>query len=104
MALITITMHWKSDDWFDKCADYLYEQFLCKPLPKEQYLRLKHVSTLLNKSTVKTLEWLSKHPTVHGFIVDQVLYVHPTRFTKMYMKKVIRTIDKGYNLERPFIN
>lgn len=104
MALITITMAWKSEDWFEKCAQHLYDQFLCTPLPKGRYLRLKHLSALLNKDTAKTMQWLVEHPTVHGFIVEQTLYVHPTRFSKIYMKKVMRSIDNGYALERPFIN
>lgn len=104
MSLITIQMYYKTSDWFIQCAEHLHDSFRCKPLPQDQYLRLNHISTLLNKDRIKTLNWIINHPKVHGFIVDEKLYVHPTAFTRLYMRKVLKAVDKSYHLEHPFIN
>lgn len=104
MALITIQLQYNSGDWFEQCAHTLFERFLCKPLSKKRYITKKQLSALLNKGDVETLNWLIAHPTVHGFIINQHLYVHPTVFTRMYMRKVLKTIEKGYALENPMVN
>lgn len=105
MALIQMTERWFAEDWFEEAARHLDEQFeTCPPLQKDRYLTLKHLCTLLNKKEPQVLDWLATHKKIHGVIVRQQLFVHPTKFNRFYMRKILRHIDKGFQKEALHIN
>lgn len=82
---------------FLACAELLEKCTGCRVLKETRFLRIFHIATLLSITYKEALEYVIRSDVVHGFMYKGDVFVHPDRFTRMYMKKVISRINTTWN-------
>ena len=97
MAIFEIHLPKHTEGWFEACAHIFFEGSGCKPLKKRRYLRVLHIATLLGMTYKDALAFIMSSQVIHGFLYREEVYVHPSRFIKLYMDKVITRINTEWN-------